>query len=878
MEKYDPKIIESKWQKYWFEQKSNIVDLDEAKNPFYNLMMFPYPSAEGLHIGSMYTFTGVDTYGRFQRIKGNDVFEPMGLDAFGIHSENYALKIGEHIHTVSIRTEKHFYEQLHVAGNMFDWEKTLETNKPEYYKWTQWLFTQFFKSGLAYRKKAFVKYCPSCKTVLSDEQVINNRCERCNTLVENKELVQWFFKITKYADRLDKNLKSMDWDQDVKVGQKNWIGKKEGINIEYKIEDLNEKIVCFTTRPDTNFGATFIVLAPEHKMVSRILSGEIKVDSSISKKIEEYVKTSSLKSDIERISEGKKKTGVFTGLYAINGLNNKKLPIYISDFVLVNFGTGAVVGVPGHDVRDYEFAKEFGIEIIRVVLTKNGDDSLIDDISKVQEEEGNMINSEFLNGLDIQKAILVMMDHLEKNGMGKRVKSFNLRDWCVSRQRYWGPPIPMIYCEQCNSKGLSWFNTSKDAGKNLKRDEIEDLIKEMKGWYPDDKLPVKLPDITDFEAIKPDGSGKGPLALQLDFVNTKCPYCGSKAVRETDVSDPFVDSCWYFLRYPFTEYNNIPFGGDFNNPKSIFKPDISNNDLEKAILRMKKWGPVTSYIGGKEHTVLHLLYARFITMVFFDLGYLDFEEPFKKFIGHGLITKDGAKMSKSKGNVVNPDEYITKYGADSIRMYLRFLGPFEQGGDWRDDGMQGMYKFVCKIWNFFVEEEFKSIGNLDENNLISLADSIYFKTVKKVGEDIDNLKFNTAVAALMQFFNWYSDNRATLSKEMKWFYLKNISIVMAPLMPHLAEEFWSITGGKPSIHTQKWPSVLAEKLIDSTINLPIQVNGKIRGTIDISNGLSQDEVEQKSKIQLNVAKYLDGKNIIKVIYIKNKIINFLIKD
>ena len=878
MEKYDPKIIESKWQKYWFEHKTNVVNLDEAKNPFYNLMMFPYPSAEGLHIGSMYTFTGVDTYGRFQRMKGNDVFEPMGLDAFGIHSENYALKIGEHIHTVSIRTEKHFYEQLHVAGNMFDWEKTLETNKPEYYKWTQWLFTQFFKAGLAYRKKASVKYCPSCKTVLSDEQVINNRCERCNTLVENKELVQWFFKITKYAERLDKNLESMDWDQEVKVGQKNWIGRKEGINIEYKIEGIDENIVCFTTRPDTNFGATFIVLAPEHQIVSKILSSEIKVDINIKEKIENYVKASAIKSDIERISEGKKKTGVFTGLYAINGLNNKELPIYISDFVLINFGTGAVVGVPGHDVRDFEFAKEFGIEIIRVVLTKDGDNSLIDDVSKVQEEEGNMINSEFLNGLDIQKAILSMMDHLEKNGMGKRVKSYNLRDWCVSRQRYWGPPIPMIYCEQCNSKGLSWFNTSKDAGKNLGGDELKDLSEEMKGWYPDENLPVKLPDITDFEAIKPDGSGKGPLALQLDFVNTKCPHCGASAVRETDVSDPFVDSCWYFLRYPFTEYNNIPFGGKFNNPKSLFKPEISNEELEKAILRMKKWGPVTSYIGGKEHTVLHLLYARFITMVFFDLGYLDFEEPFKKFIGHGLITKDGAKMSKSKGNVVNPDEYIAKYGADSIRMYLRFLGPFEQGGDWRDDGMQGMYKFICKIWNFFAEEEFNLTDNFDENNLMSLADSIYFKTVKKIGEDIDNLKFNTAVAALMQFFNWYSDKRATLSKELKRFYLKNISIVMAPLMPHLAEEFWSITGGKSSIHTQKWPTVLAEKLIASSINLPIQVNGKIRGTIDISNDLSQDEVEKISKTQENVAKYLKGKDIVKVIYIKNKIINFLIKD
>jgi len=466
---------------------------------------------------------------------------------------------------------------------------------------------------------------------------------------------------------------------------------------------------------------------------------------------------------------------------------------------------------------------------------------------------------------------------LEGKGMGKRVKSFNLRDWCVSRQRYWGPPIPMIYCEKCNAQGLSWFNTSEDAGKNINEEEKAELIEEMKGWYPDDNLPIKLPDIPDLEAIKPDGSGRGPLALQLDFVKTTCPHCGSDATRETDVSDPFVDSCWYFLRYPFTEYNSIPFGGDFNNPKSFFKPEIDDESLQKAIVRMKKWGPVTSYIGGKEHTVLHLLYARFITMVFNDLGYLDFDEPFKKFIGHGLITKDGAKMSKSKGNVVNPDEYIAKFGADAIRMYLRFIGPFIQGGDWKDDGMQGMYKFVSRIWSHFAEEDFTQSKVYNESKLMMEADSIYFKTVKKVGEDINSLKFNTAVAALMQFFNWYTDKKSSLNIEMKYFYLKNIALVLAPLMPHLGEEFWKMIGGEGSVHTQKWPTIINEKLTDSLINLPIQVNGKVRGTVEITADLSQEEVEEKSKTSENVAKYLDGKNIIKTIYIKNKIINFLVK-
>jgi leucyl-tRNA synthetase len=892
MSKYEKEKIESKWQNYWVKEKLNALDLDKAKKPFYNLMMFPYPSAEGLHIGSMFTFSGVDTFGRYKKMQGYDVFEPIGLDAFGIHSENYALKIGEHIHSVSERTSKHFYEQLHKMGNMYDWDKTLETNKPEYYKWTQWLFVQMFKAGLAYRKKAYVKYCPGCKTVLSDEQVINDKCERCSTLVENKDLEQWFFKITKYADRLYENLKKIDWDDDVKLGQKNWIGKKTGINISYKVEGLSEEIVCFTTRPDTNFGATFLVLAPEHDFVTKITDGVVKADKKIKKEIINYVKTATSKSDIDRISEGRKKTGVFTGFYVINSLNGAKLPVYVSDFVLGNFGTGAVVGVPAHDVRDFEFATQFGLEIIRVVVGKDGDDSKVDDIKKVQEKEGTMINSQFLDGMDIHTATVKIMDHLEKKGWGKRISSFNLRDWCVSRQRYWGPPIPMIYCKSCNEKGLSWFNTAEDAGKNLSKEELAEVVDEMKGWYPEENLPVVLPDIKEFDAIKPDGSGRGPLALQKDFVATVCPHCKEKAERETDVSDPFVDSCWYFLRYPFTEFDNIPFGGNFSNPKSFFTPEIDKKNITLAQQRMKRWGPVTSYIGGKEHTVLHLLYARFITMVFHDVGYLDFEEPFTKFIGHGLITKDGAKMSKSKGNVVNPDEYINKYGADAIRLYLRFLGPFTQGGDWKDDSMQGMYKFVNKVWNLYQEigetgkagetvEAGKTgktgIPKNDEKALLEKADHILHKTIKTVGDDLDSLKFNTAVAKIMQFFNWYVEQKDSMTAEMRWFYLKNMALVLAPLTPFIAEEFWKITGGKGSVHSQKWPEYESGKVQAEMIKLPVQVNGKVRALVEIPFGSSQETVEKTALSHPNVAKHLEGKKVVKIISVPNKIINFLVK-
>jgi len=871
MEKYDPKAVESKWRKYWQENQIYKLDLDKAEKPFYNLMMFPYPSAEGLHIGGMYTFTGVDTYGRFMRMKGYDVFEPIGLDAFGIHSENYALKIGEHIKTVSERTHRHFFEQLHMMGNMYDWDRTVETNEPDYYKWTQWLFIQFFKAGLAYRKQANVKYCPSCKTVLSDEQVIDDKCERCSSVVETKALKQWFFKITNYADRLDKNLKKIDWVDDVKLGQKNWIGKKEGINIRYKIKGTELEVTCFTTRPDTNFGATFIVLAPEHPLVRSIIEGKIPVNPAIFSKIEKYVRDVKGKSDIERIAEGRKKTGVDTGFVAINNLNSKELPIYISDFVLGHFGTGAVVGVPGHDKRDFEFAKEFNLEVLRVV-SREGDISPIETIEQVQEDEGKMVNSEFLNGLDIHEATIKIMDYIEAKGWGNKVINYNLRDWCVSRQRYWGPPIPMIYCQQCADKGLSWFNTSPDSSKNISKVDLKLLIEQMKGWYPDDELPVRLPEISELDKIKPDGSGRGPLAQQTDFINTICPHCGHEAQRESDVSDPFVDSCWYFLRYPFTEFDNVPFGGDFSSKNSLFNPGLTQQEGNRLKDRMKKWGPVTSYIGGKEHTVLHLLYARFITMVLFDLGYLDFEEPFSRFFGHGLITKDGAKMSKSKGNVVNPDEFIDRYGADSVRMYLRFIGPFDSSGDWRDSGMSGMFKFVSKLWRLY-----KNIEDDAPNTESEVDDAIVHKTIKSVGEDLESLKFNTAVARIMEFVNWYSENMKSLSLPTRKEYLGKLALMLAPFMPYLAEEFWSICGNNASVHLQAWPDYDKTKLVKDTVKLPVQINGKLRGVVHVSKQIQEEALLNLIQKDKKIKSYIDQGKIYKIIYLPGKIINVIVR-
>lgn len=839
----DHRHIEAKWQRYWEDTRQDVADVSHAKKPFYNLMMFPYPSAEGLHVGNMYAFTGSDIYGRFMRMQGYDVFEPIGLDGFGIHSENYALKVGKHPKEHAAASEKHFYEQLHKIGAMFDWTRTVETYNPEYYQWTQWIFIQMFWHGLAYRGVASVNWCSSCKTVLSDEQVVHEGasqavCERCGNKVEKKSLEQWFFRITAYAGKLLDHLPSLNWSEKVKVAQEAWIGKKDGITITYPIVDAAGKeigsIDCFTTRPDTNFGATFVGMAPEHQYISHIRKY---VSKDIEKQIDSYIETAKKRSETDRTSEGRKKTGVDTGLFCVNQLNDTKMPLYISDFVLSGFGTGVVVGVPGHDLRDFEFATSMSLPIVRVVVGTDGDTGPITKKEQVWEDEGIIVHSQFLDGLSIHEATAVIMKHLEEKGWGKRTTTYHLRDWTVSRQRYWGAPIPMIYCETC---------AHAHTGEQ----------KSMPGWWtvPDTQLPVLLPDIQDY---KPRDDGVGPLAKHKEFYETVCPHCKAPARRETDVCDTFLDSSWYFLRYPSV--------GSKTTRSLPFDPEAT-----------KKWLPVVMYTGGSEHSVLHLMYARFVTMALHDAGFLSFDEPFTNFFAHGLIIKDGAKMSKSKGNVVDPDTYIEKYGADALRMYLMFMGPFADGGDFRDTGIEGMHRFTGRIWRLLTSSANISLEHGDAEIHRQLQ-----RAIARVTDDIPKRRYNTAIAGLMEFVN----AAAGAGKMLGTADAKDFVKLIAPFAPHLAEELWLrvTTGGDTippeyrSVHVQPWPMYDKNLLIDSSIRFVIQVNGKMRETIPVSrdDAVDQHIMETVAKGSEKVSKFLTTPPK-KIIFIPGKLMNFVV--
>jgi len=828
---YNPSEIEKKWQTVWEKEKIYSPNLDTAKKPFYNLMMFPYPSAEGMHVGNMYAFTGADVYGRFQRMQGQDVFEPIGLDGFGIHSENYAIKIGNHPVEQAKISEKNFYRQLKSIGNGFDWTHSLETYKPEYYKWTQWLFIQLFKAGLAYRKKAPVNFCPSCKTVLADEQVItkvkaqksklktstqNSKveesvgvCERCETPVEKRDLEQWFFRITKYADRLLANIDKLDWSEKVKIAQREWIGRSEGQIISFpvilnsfqdpkkgskemlkQVEDTprgiqhdNEYIDVFTTRPETMDGATFLVLSPQHPKAGKFKSKEV-ID---------YIKLSSNKIDEERRKE---KTGVFSGEYVTNPLTKKKIPVWIADYVLIGYGTGAIMAVPAQDERDREFAEKYKIPVEKTSLSAKP--------------------------------------------VGQKVVNYHLRDWLISRQRYWGPPIPMIFC-------------GPPAGGC--------------GWQPvsEKDLPVELPFIEDYKplGIHSAGSGqavKGPLASHPEFYETKCPKCGMNAKRETDVSDTFLDSSWYFLRYVATEFDKVPFDDS----------------------RVRKWLPVNMYIGGAEHSVLHLLYSRFITMVLKDLGFINFEEPFAKFRAHGLIVKDGAKMSKSKGNVVVPDQYVKKFGADTLRTYLMFMGPFSQGGDFRDTGIEGMHRFLKRIWSLVV-----SRLSLDQIPKTKDQMQMMHKTIKKVTEDISSLSYNTAIAALMEWYNYLSEKLKVKSEKLTREEMETFVKLIAPFAPHVSEELYQLLtppkarqGEKKqffSIHNSSWPTYDSKFLVKDEFVIVVQVNGKLRGNLVVDSKTSKNKakIEELARRDSKVQNHLEGKSVKKVIYVEGKVVNFV---
>jgi leucyl-tRNA synthetase len=792
MEPYNPSEIEPKWQKRWLDSKIYQPDLKSAEKPYYNLMMFPYPSAEGLHVGNVYAFTGSDIYGRFKRMQGYDVFEPIGLDGFGIHSENYALQTGVHPAKQAKINEERFYGQLKDIGSGFAWGNSLETYDPEYYKWTQWIFVQMFKRGLAYRAKSPVNWCPKDKTVLADEQVIAGCCERCGTPVEIRELEQWFFKITAFADHLLKNLEWIDWSEKVKLMQKNWIGKKEGAEIAFKTSE--GQLWVFTTRADTLFGATFIAIAPSHPWAMKFTRPKTK------KAVEDYIK----KTGTKPVPEERGKTGVFSGSFAVNPINNKKVPIWISDYVMSEYGTGAVMGVPAHDQRDFEFAKKYKLPIIEVVSATGKRHARL---TRSFVGAGSLVTSGKYNGIPSSAARKNIVNDLTKNKLARPKISWHLRDWLISRQRYWGPPIPMIYCKK-------------------------------HGWQPvpEDQLPVILPETDDY---KPRDDGKSPLGRIESFVKTKCPVGGEPAERATEVSDTFLDSAWYFLRYPSVNDDNVPW--------------------EEKIT--KKWLPVDMYIGGAEHSVLHLLYSRFITMAFKDWGLLDFEEPFEKFRAHGLLIKEGAKMSKSKGNVIVPDDYIRAFGADTLRTYLMFLGPYGQGGNFQDKSIAGASRFLKRVWKLY--ETISPDAETDGHAM--------HKTIQKVTDDVENLGFNTAIATLMEYVNTLSGKESVSKVEYE-----TLLQLLAPIAPHLTEELWARIKNAYSIHTSLWPQVDPHFLKETKVTLAILINGKVRDELEIEVKISGAKLEKLVLERPNIKTHLSGKKPKRFIHVPGKIINIVV--
>ena len=835
-ESYEPGVVERKWQRIWEERGTNRFTADELRNadtPFYNLMMFPYPSAEGLHVGNIYAFTGADVHGRYQRLTGKQVFEPIGFDAFGIHSENFALKQGINPMDLTPRNVANFTRQLRRIGGMFDWDHAVNTSAPEYYKWTQWIFLQLFKAGLAERKEAPVNWCPSCMTVLANEQVINGLCERCDTPVEQRRIAQWFFRITEYAQRLLDNLKVIDWSETTVKSQENWIGRSEGATLSFPVlpdaggaggditnipvhltrdstQSLREGapvISVFTTRPDTIFGATYMVLAPEHPLVGQITTEGRRAE------VEDYQARAARMDLVTRQKTDKTKTGVFTGAYCLNPASGLPIPVWIADYVLIEYGTGAIMAVPGHDQRDFEFAEVFHLPIPRVVAGP-GDDAGTP-LDEAYVGDGHLVNSGRFDGMPWRDGARAIVEWLEEQGLAEGKVNYRLHDWCISRQRYWGPPIPVVHCEACGPVAV-----------------------------PEEELPVLLPRVEDF---KPDDSGVSPLARVEEWYRTTCPSCGADARRETDVSDTFLDSSWYFLRYPSTDREDVP-----------MDPEITG-----------RWLPVDCYIGGEEHAVLHLLYARFITMALKDMGHLEFEEPFVKFRKHGLIIREGAKMSKSKGNVIVPDPIIEEFGADTFRLYLMFLGPFSEGGDYRDEGIQGPFGFLHRLHSTV-------LASVDPDSEGGSPDPVVerkvHQTIKQLSEQLPNLQYNTAVAALMECLNVIrAGGRKAHRSEVE-----PLVIMVAPFAPHIAEELWERLGNEGSVFDgSRWPTFDPAKAAENVVKIAVQVNGKLRGTVEVTIGAGQEEVEALARAQENVTRHLEGASVRRVIFVQDRLLNFV---
>jgi leucyl-tRNA synthetase len=801
---YDPTAVELKWQRRWQERRTNEPRLASAASPFYQLMMFPYPSAEGLHVGNVFAFTGADIHGRFQRLQGNSVFEPIGFDAFGIHSENYALKVGGHPMRMIPRNIENFRRQLRRVGLMVDWSHALSTTDARYYKWTQWIFLQLFKQGLAYKKKAAVNWCPNDRTVLANEQVENGLCERCGARVEQRFLEQWFFRITDYADRLLRNLDWIDWSETTKSAQRNWIGRSEGAEISFEIaEHPAQPVVVFTTRPDTIFGATYLVLAPEHPLVPALTTAAAR------KAVDAYRERTAKQDLVSRkMGESAEKSGVFTGAYAINPATGERIPVWIADYVLMEYGTGAIMAVPAHDERDFAFARAYDLPVVRVVAPEGTAANA--PLAEAYTGPGTLVHSAAFDGLAVADAKGRVTEWLVARAAAKPVVNFRLHDWTISRQRYWGPPIPVIYCDACGAQPV-----------------------------PEDQLPVLLPEIEDF---RPDDSGISPLARHEEWFHVPCPKCGAPGRRETDVSDTFLDSAWYFLRYPSSDRDDVP-----------FDPEIT-----------RRWLPVASYIGGNEHAVLHLLYSRFITMVLHDMGHLDFEEPFHKFRAHGLIIRDGAKMSKTKGNVVNPDDYIERWGADTFRTYLMFLGPFEEGGDFRDAGISGVRRFLERLWSS--AHSCRTGGAPDPEVMRKLH-----QTIRKVGEDTARLSYNTAIAAMMEYMNVLRASERTAHRDE----VVPLVQLVAPYAPHIAEELWELFGHEEGVFESRWPAYDPALATVDEIELVVQVNGKVRGKLVTPRDIPQEAALALAAADAGIARFLTGEPR-KVIFVPGRLLNIVV--
>ena len=821
-EKYNFKQVEKKWQKYWQEHDCFHTEEDPSKEKYYVLEMFPYPSGK-LHMGHVRNYSIGDVVARFKKMQGYNVLHPMGFDSFGLPAENAAIKHGiapdkwtwDNIHEME--------DQLRQLGLSYDWDREVQTCNPDYYRWMQWIFIQFFNKGLAYKKENPVNWCPSCQTVLANEQVVDGCCERCKTPVGKKNLSQWYFKITDYADRLLEDLDHLPgWPNKVKVMQENWIGKSVGANIDFKIDGTDRVLKVFTTRADTLFGCTYMVMAPEHPFVKELVDG-----TQYQEPVDEYLDKVQHMNEIERTSTTKEKTGVFIGRYAVNPVNGKKVPIFISDYVLMGYGTGAIMAVPAHDQRDFDFARAFDLEIIPVVDPGNPDID-VNDLKEAFAAEGTMINSGQFDGMNNRKAIPAMIDWLNENCVGEKTVNYKLRDWLISRQRYWGTPIPMIYCDDC-------------------------------GWVPEkeENLPVLLP--TD---VKFTGKGESPLTTSRTFGECSCPRCGKKARREMDTMDTFLDSSWYFLRYC-----------DPGNEKQAFSREKTDY-----------WMNVDQYIGGVEHAILHLMYARFFQMALYDLGLVKDQEPFENLLTQGMVNKDGKKMSKSLGNVVSPEEIIDRYGADTARLFILFAAPPEKELDWSDTGVEGSYRFLNRVWrlvydfvtNYDVKETDFSVVTEDDKKLNYMLNT----TIKKITDDVSGrFSFNTAISSIMELVNelYRYKQHAEINEPLFCAAVTRLVVILSPFTPHICEEMWSALGHTESLTEVGWPAYDESALEQDTIEIIVQINGKLKEKMQIASGLDRAALEEQVRANEKVQALIEGKNVVKTIAVPDKLVNFVVR-